>query len=115
VLASLPTAVKTPTDVYVEAAGSFTATEPGKEANIAVSLGSQLERAPQQIAVTAVGGRSTPFTIASTVKLIGASQVGEMKVTNTIALRATQTAPGAGVKVGKINIVAIVLPPLAKH
>jgi hypothetical protein len=115
VLASLPTVVKKPTEAYVEATGSFTATELGKEANIAVSLGSLLERAPAQTTITAVGGHSTPFTVANIVKILGASQVGGMRVTNTLVLRATQTAPGASVKVGKINMVAIVLPPLRTH
>jgi hypothetical protein len=51
--------VKKPTEAYVEATGSFTATEPGKEASVKVFLGSLLERAPQQITVTA-DGRSIP-------------------------------------------------------
>jgi hypothetical protein len=115
VLASLPIVVKNPTEVYVEATGSFTATEPGKEAKIAVSLGSLLERAPQTTVITAIGGRSTPFTLANAVKVIGASQVGDMRVTNTLVLRASQIGPEAKVDVGKINMVAIVLPPLASR
>jgi hypothetical protein len=123
VLASLPIVVKKPTEVYVEATGSFTAIEPGKEARVAVSLGSLLERAPQNT-VTVNGGGGTPLTVANMVKVIGASQVRGMRVTNTLVLLASQIAPGptcprpqcgGKVTVGKINMVAIVLPPLASH
>jgi hypothetical protein len=114
VLASLPIVVKRRSDAYVEATGSLTATEPGKEATVGISLAAQTARpepAPQ-ITVTAVSGHGTPFTVANIVPLIGSSEVGGLKFTNVVTLRASEISGGARLMVGKVNVVAIVLPAL---